>query len=79
LWLFSSHRLPHVSELSRPSDSARILRSAAQAGETVLAASRTLLAHEQAPVQGLVDGGPVALDRLSTLSGITDGFVVEVR
>ena len=79
LWLFSSHRLPHLSELSRASDVPRILRSAAHSGEIVLATSRAISAPDQRIVQGLADGGPATLDRLRAIGERIDGVVVEVR
>jgi hypothetical protein len=79
LWLFSSHRLPHLSELSRASDVPRILRSVAQPGEVVLATNRALRSSEQRIAQGLADGGPSTVDRLRVLPEALRGFVVEVR
>ncbi len=79
MWLFSSHRLPHLSALSRASAAPRVLRSVAHAGEIVLAANRALELSEQPIVRGLADGGPATLDRLRAMSEPIDGFVAELR
>jgi hypothetical protein len=79
LWLFSSHRLPHLSELSRSSDAPRLFRSPASPGEIVVATTRPLGGGSEQIVTELDDGGPVAMDRLRALSLQIDGFVVEVR
>lgn len=79
LWLYSSYRLPHLSELSRVSDVPRILQSPAAPGEIILATTRPLDASQSSIVQGLADGGPATLDRLRASALAVDGFVVEVR
>jgi len=78
LWLYSSHRLPHLSELSRPSDVPRVLRSVASPGEIVLASARPL-DTDASVASRLADGGPAALDRLRATHPGVSGFVVEVR
>ncbi len=78
LWLFSSHRLPHLSELSRRSDAPRIFASAAAPGEIVFATSRPLGTDERAIADALADGGPAGHLRARECEGL-HGFFVEVR
>jgi hypothetical protein len=78
LRLFSSHRLPHLSNLSC-TDAPRIFRSGVAPGEIVVATSRPLDADDYDVLAGLTDGGPVTVDRLRALSNPPAGFVVEVR
>jgi hypothetical protein len=79
LRLFSSHRLPHVSELSHASDVPRIFRSPAAPGEIVVASSRPLVPGANDALAGMGDGGPVTLERIRAAARQVDGFVVEVR
>ncbi|HEY2516310.1 MAG TPA: hypothetical protein VGI39_35810 [Polyangiaceae bacterium] len=79
LRLFSSHRLPHVSDLSQPSDVPRILRGPAAPGEIVVASSRGFGAGDHGLLAGLSDGGPATLDRFRAGGAPLQGFVVEVR
>jgi hypothetical protein len=79
LWLFSSQRLPNLSELSRASDVPRFLRGPAAPGEIAFASTRPLGEEDHPIVSAMAHGGPSTLDRLRACGAECNALVVEVR